>query len=67
MVRFTNNGTLIGRSERIELPPEIEQEWLTIETVAGDVFEIVRPPMSEEREAELMKQVRVTVQKESGE
>ncbi len=38
-----------------------EREWLTVETIAGDVFEIVRPPISEEVEAQLMRQVRAIV------
>jgi hypothetical protein len=40
---------------------EEEREWLTLETVAGDLFEIVRPPISEEVELQLMKQVRVII------
>ena len=40
---------------------EEEREWLTVETVAGDVFEIVRAPMSEEVEAQLMTQVRAII------
>ena len=37
------------------------QEWLTIKTLAGDVFKIVRPPISEEVEAQLMRQVRAII------
>jgi hypothetical protein len=40
---------------------EKEHEWLTVETVAGDVFEILSPPISEELEAQLMRQVRAIV------
>jgi hypothetical protein len=36
---------------------EVEREWLTVETVAGDVLEIVRPPIPEEVEAQFMRQV----------
>ena len=43
------------------------QEWLTIKTTAGEVFEILRPPISEEVEAELMRQVRAIVHEDSGE
>jgi hypothetical protein len=43
---------------------EEKREWLTIETVAGDVFEIARPPISEEVEAELMSQVRAIIANE---
>ncbi len=39
---------------------EEEREWLTVETVAGDVFEIRRPAISEEVEAQLMGQVRAS-------
>ncbi len=39
--------------------------WLTVETVAGDVFEILRPALSAELEAELMAQVRTIVSGES--
>lgn len=31
------------------------QEYLTVRTIAGDVFEIIRPPISEEVEARLMR------------
>ncbi len=41
------------------------QAWLTIETVAGDVLEILRPVISEEYEAELMAQVRAIVEAEN--
>lgn len=34
------------------------REYLTVRTVAGDVFEIMRPQISEEVESELMSQVR---------
>lgn len=37
------------------------REYLTVRTVAGDVFEIVRPTTSEELEAVLMSQVRAIV------
>jgi hypothetical protein len=37
------------------------QEWVTIKTIAGDVFEIIRPPISEEVESELMGEVRAIV------
>jgi hypothetical protein len=37
------------------------REYLTVQSVAGDVFEIVRPPISEEVESELMSQVRAIV------
>ncbi len=40
--------------------------WLTVETVAGDVFEILRPALSEELEAELMAQVRTIIAQEVG-
>jgi hypothetical protein len=33
------------------------REYLAVRTVAGDVFEIVRPPISEELEAALMSEV----------
>ena len=42
------------------------QEWLTIKTLAGDVFEIIRPPISEKVEAELMRQVRAIIADEEG-
>ena len=41
-----------------------EREWLTVETVAGEVFEIARPPISGEVEAQLMRQVRAIVAEE---
>jgi hypothetical protein len=41
------------------------REYLTVRTVAGDVFEIMRPPISEELEAELMKQVRAIVEEDT--
>jgi hypothetical protein len=44
---------------------EEEGDWLTIETIAGDVFEIIRPPISEELEAQLMEQVRAIVEEDS--
>jgi hypothetical protein len=37
------------------------QEWLTIKTLAGDELEILRPPISEEVEAQLVSQVRAIV------
>ncbi len=40
------------------------QEWLTIETVAGDVFEILQPPISEEVEAQLIRHVRAIIAEE---
>jgi hypothetical protein len=43
-----------------------EREWLTVKSVAGDVFEIVRPEISEEIESELMSQVRAIVADEDG-
>jgi hypothetical protein len=43
-------------STRVEV-----REWLTVQTIAGDVFEIVRPRISEEVEAQLMSQVRAIV------
>jgi hypothetical protein len=45
---------------------EEDGEWLTIETVAGDVFEIARPPISEEVESDLMSQVRAIIADEDG-
>lgn len=42
-----------------------EREWLTIETVAGDVFEIVRPAISEEVEGQLVAGARAIVEEES--
>jgi hypothetical protein len=38
-----------------------ERELLTVKTVAGDVFEIERPPISEELEAVLMREVRAII------
>lgn len=38
-----------------------EQEILTLRTIVGDEFEIVRPAMSEEAEAYLMQQIRKVV------
>jgi hypothetical protein len=38
-----------------------EREWFTVETVAGDVFEAAHPPISEEVEAQLMRQVRAII------
>ena len=46
---------------------EEEREWLTVETVAGEVFEIARPPIWEEVDAQLMEQVRAIVEEDSGE
>jgi hypothetical protein len=40
---------------------EEDREWLTVETIAGDVFEIERPPISEEVESVLMSEVRAIV------
>lgn len=42
------------------------QEWLTVQTIAGDVFEIERPSISEKLEAELMTQVRAIIEEDSG-
>lgn len=42
------------------------QEWLTVQTIAGDVFEIERPSISEKLEAELMTQVREIIEEDSG-
>jgi hypothetical protein len=42
-------------------PIESDREYLTVQTIAGDVFEIVRPPISEELEAVLMSEVRSIV------
>ena len=42
------------------------REWLTVETIAGEMFEIMRPPISEEVEAELMAQLRAIVAEEEG-
>ncbi len=44
-----------------------EREWLTVETVEGEVFEINRPPISDEVEAELINHVRVNIAEHSGE
>ena len=41
-----------------------DREWFTVETVAGDVFEIEHPPISEELEAALMSEVRAIVNRE---
>jgi hypothetical protein len=38
-----------------------EREWLTVETVAGDVFEIARPLIPEKVEAEPMNKVRAII------
>jgi hypothetical protein len=57
MVPFANIGTRAENS----------QEWLTVKAIAGDVFEIVRPPMSAEVEARLMGQVRgIVVDEDDG-
>ena len=40
---------------------EEDREFVTVQTVAGDVFEIVRPPISEEVESKLMSPVRSIV------
>jgi hypothetical protein len=42
------------------------REWLTVETLAGDAFEIARPPISEDVEAELMRHVRGIIMDEEG-
>jgi hypothetical protein len=42
-------------------------EFLPVETVAGDVFDIKRPEISEEVEADLMKKVRAIVADEEAE
>ncbi len=38
-----------------------EREYLTVETFAGNTFEILRPGISEEVEAQLMRQVRAII------
>ena len=43
---------------------EEEREWLTVETVASDVFAIARPPISEELEAVLVSEVRSIMNRE---
>jgi hypothetical protein len=40
---------------------EGDREYLTIQTIAGEVFEILRPEISEEVEAQLMEQVRAII------
>ncbi len=39
--------------------------WLTVEMVAGEGFEILRPAISEELEAEVMAQIRTIARGES--
>ncbi len=46
---------------------EGNREFVTVKTLAGDVFEMVRPGISEEDKAELIEQVRAIVHEESGE
>ncbi len=43
---------------------EGDREFVTVRTIAGDVFEMVRPEISEEVEAELMAQVRAIIAEE---
>jgi hypothetical protein len=38
-----------------------DREYLSVQTIAGDVFGILRPPISEEVEAQLMAQVRAII------
>ena len=40
------------------------QEWLTIKTLVGEVFEIMRPPISEVVEGQLMEEVRAIIKDE---
>jgi hypothetical protein len=41
------------------------QEWLTIKTIACDLVKIMRPPISEEAEAQLMRRVGAMVEEDS--
>ncbi len=43
---------------------EGHREFVTVKTLAGDVFEIVRPEISEDVEAELIEQVRAILAEE---
>ena len=40
---------------------EGNREYATVKTIAGDVFEIMRPEISEEIESQLMRQVRAII------
>ncbi len=44
-----------------------DREMVTVKTLAGDVFEMVRPEISKEGEAGLIQRVRGIVHEESGE
>jgi hypothetical protein len=63
LFRYALVLAMIDDEKAREIGTRVEEgrEWLKVETVAGDVFEIVRPPISEEGEAELMRQVRSIV------
>ncbi len=44
---------------------EGNREYVTVQTIAGDVFKLVRPGISEKLEAELMEQVRAILAEEA--
>jgi hypothetical protein len=44
-----------------------DREYLTVQTIAGEVFEIMQPLISDEVEAELNNHVRAIIREDSGE
>ncbi len=55
------------KAHRTGMQFEGNREYLTVQTIAGEVFEILRPSILEEVEAQLMEQVRSIVAREESE
>lgn len=51
----------IGRARFIEMREDGDTLHLIVKTTAGDVFSVMRPPMSEETEQRLLEEVRAKV------
>lgn len=63
MFRYALVLTMIddGKAQVLARRMEDKQEILTVQTIVGDEFEILRPAMSEETEAYLLQQIREIV------
>ncbi len=53
------------KAQVIATRTEDDQEWLTVETREGTVFDILHPAISEELEAEILERVRTILEEEA--
>ncbi len=55
-----------GQAELVRTEPGEAGAYCTFETTAGDVFTVLKPPLSEAQEAEMVERLRGILDEEGG-